>query len=97
MTESRGKAFFIRQLDGWRGVANLYRLEPAHEGHEHVVVSAVNAMFSGPETFIFGCDAEGKPTSMLELSGSFQGGRDHAKALDGAGYDIVEQVHDGVA
>lgn len=85
-----------------RGDMRLYKLNPAMEEekyewqeddrnrtHEYVVVSEVNAMFSGPETFIFPADEAGKITSWGELDGSFRGAKDHKRALQNAGY-VVE-------
>jgi hypothetical protein len=82
-------ATFIKQLPGWTGDARLYALSKPLAKHKYVVVSAVNAMFSGPETYIFGCDEDGENVSYSELKGSFRGGRDHAQALSGAGYTIA--------
>jgi hypothetical protein len=56
---------------------------------EYVVVSAVVATFSGPETYIFPADKDSKVLNWLELNGSFRGALDHAEALKGAGYTIA--------
>jgi hypothetical protein len=95
-------ATFIKQVNG-QGDGRVYRLDPPIEcerwgdddekepaSSEYVWVSAANVMFTGPETYIFACDAEGKVTDWGELEGSFRGGLDHAKALAGAGYTIKE-------
>ena len=75
----------------------VYRLDPPHveadwEGEEHthdtVVVSAVYAMFSGPETYIFPGTADGEITDWGELEGSYRGGLDHEEALRGMGYEV---------
>jgi hypothetical protein len=94
-------AKYIKRLQGWVSDARLYSLsEPIEwhtyndEGEEetrtatHVVVSAVNAPYSGPETYIFPAMDTGKTLNMLELSGSFRGELNHALALKNAGYDI---------
>jgi hypothetical protein len=90
-----GTATLIRRLAGFKGDARLYRLDPAisydeQQGQttEHVIVSA--AARTGPETYIFPADADGRIASWGELQGSFQGGFDHAEALRGAGYEIIE-------
>tara|TARA_R110002012_G_C11604390_1_gene607600 strand:+ start:153 stop:380 length:228 start_codon:yes stop_codon:yes gene_type:complete len=62
-------------------------------GYEYVVVSAAKDgknIYNKKvgETFIFGSDEDGKIKSFLELPGSYQGGLDHQKALNNAGYDI---------
>lgn len=80
-------ATFVKKLKGFNGDARLYRMEPPHEGAEYVVVSAVIAPFSGPETYIFAADADGEVTSWSEMDGSFRGGLSHTEALSGAGYD----------
>lgn len=67
-------------------IQRLYKMTPPLEGHEYVIVSAVNAMFSGPETFIFPADENGKITNFFELDGSFKGSLEHKEALDNAGY-----------
>ena len=50
---------------------------------EYIVVSAVNAMFSGPETYIFPAKEDGEVISFGELPGSFRGGYDHDAAVAG--------------
>jgi hypothetical protein len=100
-TEARPKtARFIRDV-GWKGDARLYRVDPpmlthswgdedaSPTEHEHVIVSAVVAMYSGPETYIFPATAEGEAVDMLEMDGSFRGALDHEQALRNAGYEVV--------
>lgn len=87
------KATLIESLAGWNGDARLYRVDPPmnyEDGRQtnYVVVSATRVTFSGPETYIFPADSRGKALSWLELPGSFRGALDHARALEGAGYDI---------
>ena len=60
--------------------------------HDYVIVSAVVAMFSGPETYIFPADESGKVVDWGELDGSYRGGLDHTAALAGAGYTVQEAV-----
>ena len=88
----------VRELEGWRSHAILFRLsEPMEYGHyeddqgstEYVIVSAVVADFSGPETYIFPAREDGTSISMSELNGSYRGGLDHREALAGAGYTVV--------
>ena len=89
----------LKVLDGFVGDARLYKLDPplqeeswddddAPEEWEYVVVSAAVAMFSGPETYIFGADKSGKVVAWGELSGSYRGGLSHSEALSGAGYSV---------
>jgi len=80
-------ATFLKQLNGWRSYAALYRCEPPHEGEEYVVVSAVDAPYSGPETYIFPANADGTTKDMAEMPGSFRGALDHYTALARAGYE----------
>jgi hypothetical protein len=96
-----GKATFIRQIEGWQGDARLYKVDPpisysTWEEHEHVdhqteyvIVSAVNALFSGPETYIFPASLEGKMLSWSELDGSQRGTLCHECVLEDAGYTIT--------
>ena len=84
----------VKQLGDFNGYAMLYRLSEALEDydgckHEHVVVSAVDVMFSGPETYIFGADENGEIVNWMELPGSFRGALDHNEALEGAGYTVA--------
>ena len=51
-------------------------------------MSGAYAPGSGPETYIFPSN-EVDVTDWNELTGSFRGGIDHAKALYGAGYETV--------
>lgn len=72
----------------------LYRLDPpATWGDDyttvHVVVSAVHAPYSGPETYVFPADPDGAILDWAELEGSYRGGLDHAEALQGAGYEVT--------
>lgn len=93
-----GTATFIKTVPA-RGDMRLYRLDPSIKGEgrdgfpvqfEHVVVSAAVVPYTGPETYIFGCDSEGKDIDFMELDGSFRGGLDHRQALSNAGYEIKE-------
>ena len=61
---------------------------------DYVIVSAVLAPYSGPETYIFPAAEDGRALSMLEMSGSFKGALDHAQALANAGYLIAPQLPD---
>ena len=93
------KAMFIKEILGWVGKASLYKVNPPIKypsfcvGKEkqkktsYVIVSAVCAMFSGPETYIFPADKNGKVLDWSELEGSFHGSLDHGAALKGAGYE----------
>ena len=79
----------IKRLKDWRGDARVYRLSKPLEGFSHVVVSAANVPFSGPETFIFGGTNEKGEVEWKELTGSFKGDLDHARALRDAGYESI--------
>lgn len=82
------KATFLKEQISHRGaVQRVYRLEPGGPLPEFVCVSAIVAMFSGPETYVFACDAEGEITDFSDLEGSYRGGLDHDEALRGAGYE----------
>ena len=97
------KATLIKNLTGFQGDARLYQVAPPikytdyndageEEAHEtsHVVVSGANVPFTGPETYIFPSNEEGEIISWMELSGSFRGPINHAKALRCAGYETNE-------
>lgn len=87
MTEKT--ATFVQKLTGWQGDARLYKLSEPLDGFDFVVVSGVNALRTGPETFLFGAREDGEVGSWLELDGSFRGRIDHEAALRGAGYEIA--------
>ena len=94
-TEKQMEVTKIRDLpDSATGARRaLYKLDPPYEVRdwdgevecvaEFVVVSAVNAMFTGPETYIFPADETGRVTSWAELEGSYRGGYDHEQAING--------------
>ncbi|HEY6117458.1 MAG TPA: hypothetical protein VI172_16010 [Candidatus Dormibacteraeota bacterium] len=82
-------ATFIKHIQGWRGDARLYRLSPPHEASPHVIVSATEVPYLGPETYIFPATDEGSIVSWSEMEGSYRGGLDHAQALRNAGYEIL--------
>jgi hypothetical protein len=86
-------------LPSFRGHAALYKLDPPlvdkgwrdddpEKHHSYVIVSAVDAMFSGPETYIFPANEDGQIQDYGELEGSYRGGFDHVTALEGAGYAV---------
>lgn len=72
----------------FQGEAKVFRLSPPMDGHEVVVASAVNAFFSGPETYFFPSTEEGTVTDWGELSGSQRGTLNITKVLSEAGYTI---------
>lgn len=97
-----GTARFIKQKNG-QGDGRVYALDPpmpvhvwgADHGDEctcaptsHVWISAAVVPYSGPETCIFPCDADGDVTDWGELDGSYRGGLDHEAALESAGYEV---------
>ena len=94
-------ATYIRSPEGWNGDARLYKLsEPVEYGYsfdddeelpttEFVIVSAVYALFSGPETYIFPANEDGDVLTMSEMSGSYRGGTSHETALERAGFSVL--------
>lgn len=54
----------------------------------YVVTSAIVAIFSGPETYIFPADSDGEIIDWAQLNGSYQGELDHEKAILGAGWEL---------
>jgi hypothetical protein len=85
------KATFVKDVsEHFQGNAELYKVTPALEGFDFVVVSATVAFDTGsPETYIFGADENGTVVSWGELEGSFRGELDISKALSLAGYTVV--------
>lgn len=91
-------ATFVKDLDGFRGSASLYRLDPPMKSvsceddteplREYVVVSAVHAFDGNAETYIFSADETGDVDCWLELDGSFRGALDQERALNEAGYTV---------
>jgi len=92
------KAYFIKNLDGWKSRAKLYRLDPPfvvekrHEKDEYagtfkfVIVSAVVALFTGAETLVFPATEDGEPIHMLDIAG-FRGTLSHSEVLAEMGYE----------
>ena len=86
------KAKYLCTLKG-KGEKRLYQLTPPLNGHDHVVVSAVDVSWplgNGPETYIFAATEFGEITNYMDLPGSFRGALDHERALKNAGYEIEE-------
>lgn len=89
----------IKQLNGFRGEAWLFRMDPPYDGHEYVVVSAVRLKFRrsfddppDEETYIFPATPDGAVSDWGELPGSFKGAMDITQALHNAGYKVEESV-----
>ena len=85
---------FIRRMDGFKGDARLYQLSEncrSDDGieYDHIIVSAANCMFTGPETYIFPADKNGNVIDWGELEGSQRGALDHESILIDAGYAII--------
>lgn len=64
-------------------------LNNSDEPTEFVVTSAVIALHSGPETYIFPSDSSGEVTRFIEMDGSYRGGLNHEQAILGAGWVIA--------
>jgi hypothetical protein len=87
-------------LKDFRGSAALYQLSTpmVWEGYsdndrqefDYVVVSSAVVPFSGPETYIFGADKDGKVLNWSELPGSRRGSYSHADVLREAGYEATD-------
>lgn len=79
------EATFVKDLDNFIGTAKLWVLsEPIADDEdetEYVATSAVDALYTGPETYIFPCDEQGNVLSWSELPGSFRGSLDHDQAI----------------
>lgn len=80
-----------RKLSGaFCGEARLFKMEPPLEKHKYVVVSAVVAEFSGPETYIFPANKKGEIKDWGELEGSQRGTLSHEDVLSDLGYAIAK-------
>ena len=99
-TAAQKTATYIKDRNG-RGSGKVYRVDPPMAVHdwddngnemqratEYVWVSAADVPYSGPETYIFACDASGEVTDWGELEGSYRGGLSHEAALRNAGYEV---------
>ena len=89
-------AFISEQGSPPGAIQRLYRLSVPmknykDESFDYVMMSGVYVPCSGPETYIFGADAEGNVLHWGELDGSFRGDIDHARALRGAGYAVIDK------
>jgi hypothetical protein len=92
-------ATFIKDTRNEPAKQKLYRFDPPLEEHdwndkligthEYVIVSAVVAMFTGPETYLFAADAEGNITCWTDLHDSMRGTLNHDTAIRNAGYTPV--------
>jgi len=89
-------AVFVKDVEReTRGDQRVYQLDPPLEGHEFVVVSAVELPASvhrlgqSCETYIFPSDGE-EVIEYMDLPGSIKNTMDHEEALKEAGYEIVE-------
>lgn len=66
----------------------LYKLNIPHQGHKFVIVSSVSFCFDhkGPETMIFGANADCEIVDWCELQGSERNTVSHRQVLRNAGY-----------
>lgn len=80
-------AEYISDVEGFLGDARLFKLASpvkwrADKPHTfHVIVSRVDAMFSGWETLIFPADADGNILEWGDLPGSARGNVSHLEAI----------------
>jgi hypothetical protein len=89
----------IKTLNHWNGLATVYKVEPAIKSYEnnsydYVVVSQVNALYSGPETYMFGSNEDGEVTDWCELPGSRRGSYTHEEVLNDEGYTVIPLTTD---
>jgi hypothetical protein len=99
---NKGTAKFVKKLEGFQGDARLYEVSPKIpydydydkekflKSAGHIIVSAVDVMYSGPETYIFPSDKNGKILNWTELNGSFQGSLNHLKAIENMDYILLK-------
>lgn len=55
-----------------------------------VITSAVDVLYSGPETYMFPANEHGEIINWGEMPGSFKGEFNHEKCIIGAGWKILE-------
>ncbi len=68
-------------------------LTPHYKTYNYVWVSATVVPFSGPETYIFGWDAEKEEVAnWSEVTGSYAGDLCHSSALAQAGYTTIQTL-----
>lgn len=67
----------------------VYQMDPPLAGHRFVVASAAVTLDHGPETYLFGADADGNVVDGGELEGSTIGVMDHEMAFANAGYKMI--------
>lgn len=59
------------------------------DAYEHILASAADVPYSGPETYLFVCDQEGEVLDWLELPGSQKGILDVGRVLIDAGLRVT--------
>lgn len=100
-------AFHIRDIEGFRGHASLYKLDPPFvsvdgldadqiEMHEYVIASAVDlpgimGSFHSCETYVFPANSDGQITDYIEIAG-VKDVKDHQMALDEIEYRIEKAI-----
>jgi hypothetical protein len=68
----------------------LWEVFPRIEGHKHVITSATDVPFSGPETYMFAANEKGEIVDWCELPASYKGELDHKKCFEYIGYSTNE-------
>lgn len=91
------RATFLFSLGSGLGLgsahARIYQTDPPLEGHEFVRVSKADVPYSGPETYVFACNAKGEVSRWLELQASRKGEYSHEEVLEEAGYEVVSNAN----
>lgn len=80
----------IRTLDRGIQIIKLYKLTPALDGYDYVVVSAIKRAFdtNRSETFIFGANKKGEIINYSEMGASQRDTTNHEKVLRESGYKV---------
>ena len=94
-------ATLLNRVEGFNGSALLYRVseplsymkynedgEGTEEKTRYIILSAVNAPYSGPEVLAFPATYEGEVLSWSELFGT-RGDLEHERALEENGYTVL--------
>ena len=79
---------FVTKIKDVNNRQVLWKAEPPLDGHEYIVTSQSNVMFTGAETYIFPADKDGKIIDYGGLRGSYRGELNHKKCFASIGYCI---------
>lgn len=85
----------VRDLNGFGGIASLYKLSEPLDSYEYVIASSINDAWA-IETFILGCNKNGgiiDGPNFPRLVAVIEGTDDHQVALNHAGYEEIVDLN----